>query len=467
MRCPKCNNDLRMDPRNPGKVLCDTCKKRFEEDKVVDFWSRQGGVPAMPDVEGFDDTMPYIPPAGQQAPQIEPYGYDPYAPQQPRQAQPYAQQPGYGYAQQPQQFQAQPMPQQMPPQPYGAPQKEPGKGLAIASLVVAFLSLPVCWVPIINFASIGLALIDAILGIVAVVKASKGTGGGKALGIIGIILALISLVVAIVMNVLVFSNPSTDSGNDNVNLISVTDNSNAGNANAASNANVNTEVNANANVPSNANEANANANANAPATTPDSNANAPQQPQQQPQQPQQQSQQPQTPAVSGDLGNSWTSYTASIDGYTVVLGQTTLKDFLANTQFEFDTASAVINPNEIGMIYVSSPNVSAASGMPYVMVENPTDAPINSGDGVITKFRFDFYKLDNHPSVVLGGNIRLGESTFDDVNAAYGTSYYDSSNLNGTGRKTVSYQENGQYGSGLQVVFNDGVIVSGIELAKP
>ncbi|MDN4480508.1 DUF4190 domain-containing protein [Demequina muriae] len=82
-----------------------------------------------------------------------------------------------------------------PPTHVPEPQK---KGFAITALVLGIVAILGSWIP---FLSIGSALIGAIglvFGIIAVVKAFKGTAGGKVMAIIGSVLSGLAIIFAIV-----------------------------------------------------------------------------------------------------------------------------------------------------------------------------------------------------------------------------------------------------------------------------
>lgn len=122
----------------------------------------------------------------------------------------YQGQPGYpGQFGQPGQF-AQPGQSGYPGQPgypgygsYTPPPPTPGKGLAIAALVLAILALLICWIPLVNFASFPLAAVAVGLGIPALVKGLKGRNIAKPLSIAALSIAALSMVAAIVVNTVV------------------------------------------------------------------------------------------------------------------------------------------------------------------------------------------------------------------------------------------------------------------------
>lgn len=149
--CPHCNQPLTPDANNPGKLLCYNCRKRFDEDKINQYWAAQ-----TPDPVAYSQTD-------------------------------YAQQ-GYG---------------QTPPAAYSnapqAPAKLP-KGMAVAALVLGILAILNCWLPLVNIVAIVMGIIGIILGIVALRKVSAGTGSGKGLSIGGIVCGAIGVVVSIIIS---------------------------------------------------------------------------------------------------------------------------------------------------------------------------------------------------------------------------------------------------------------------------
>lgn len=126
--------------------------------------------PAAPAAPSYGEQPP--PPAyGSPAP--PPYG-DPAAPPPPNPAAPY-QQPAYG----------------VPQYPVGQqPEAAPGKGMAIAALVIAFFGCTV----------IG-AIIAIPLAIVVLVRSRGGQNHGKGLAIAAIVVSLVSLAVTVVLGV--------------------------------------------------------------------------------------------------------------------------------------------------------------------------------------------------------------------------------------------------------------------------
>ncbi|TFV64548.1 DUF4190 domain-containing protein [Geodermatophilus sp. DF01-2] len=92
-------------------------------------------------------------------------------------------------------------PPQAPYQPYPpVPQYEQpkrGAGLAVASMVLGIIALLLSWVPIINNLAAVLAVVGLGLGIPALLRARRGTHGGKGLAITGLVTSVVALVLVI------------------------------------------------------------------------------------------------------------------------------------------------------------------------------------------------------------------------------------------------------------------------------
>jgi hypothetical protein len=87
--------------------------------------------------------------------------------------------------------------QQYPPlQPPVPPRK--GSGLAIASMVLGIIALLLSWVPIVNNLAAVLAVVGLGLGIPALLRARRGTAGGKGLAITGLVTSAVALVLVVV-----------------------------------------------------------------------------------------------------------------------------------------------------------------------------------------------------------------------------------------------------------------------------
>jgi len=133
----------------------------------------------------------YPPPQPQQPPQYPPPQAPPQYQQQPPQYPPQAPPPQYPsqqYPPQPPQYQ----------QPYAPPQEvwDPGKGMAIASLVLGLASFPLSWA----FVGIGTAIAGLILGILSM-KKSKAAGFPTGLAMAGTICSAIFLAFSIIITI--------------------------------------------------------------------------------------------------------------------------------------------------------------------------------------------------------------------------------------------------------------------------
>ncbi|MCC3297564.1 DUF4190 domain-containing protein [Arthrobacter caoxuetaonis] len=161
----------------------------------------QGGAPGYPGQQGGYPGYPSYPGQQSQQGQQSPYanqagapGYSGYPGQQGQPGQPgsypnpggapgYPGQPGYGS--------------------YGPPPATPGKGLAIAALVLAILAVLICWIPLLNFVSFPLAIVALGLAIPALIKGNKARNVAKPLSIAALTVAALSIVTAIVVNTVV------------------------------------------------------------------------------------------------------------------------------------------------------------------------------------------------------------------------------------------------------------------------
>ena len=73
-------------------------------------------------------------------------------------------------------------------------------GLAIASLVLGIVSL-IGFIPVISFVTCLTAITGLVLGIIALRKVAKGTGGGKGLAIGGVVVSAVALIISILMSI--------------------------------------------------------------------------------------------------------------------------------------------------------------------------------------------------------------------------------------------------------------------------
>lgn len=73
-------------------------------------------------------------------------------------------------------------------------------GLAIASLVLGIVSL-IGIIPVISFVACLTAITGLVLGIIALRKVAKGTGGGKGLAIGGVVVSAVALIISVLISV--------------------------------------------------------------------------------------------------------------------------------------------------------------------------------------------------------------------------------------------------------------------------
>lgn len=69
-----------------------------------------------------------------------------------------------------------------------------GRGLAIAALAVAIVSLALCWIPIVNNVVFFLGILGLVLAFIAHRRARKGKSEGKGLAFAAILISILSLV---------------------------------------------------------------------------------------------------------------------------------------------------------------------------------------------------------------------------------------------------------------------------------
>ncbi len=97
-----------------------------------------------------------------------------------------------------------PQPGGYPPPPGGYPAQpgeyrpRGGRGLAITALVLGLLALLSCWT---LFGGVVFGVLGLIFGLIAIVKARRGTAAGGGVAVTGTVLALLGLIGAIVIGV--------------------------------------------------------------------------------------------------------------------------------------------------------------------------------------------------------------------------------------------------------------------------
>ncbi|MGW0183203.1 DUF4190 domain-containing protein [Nocardia sp. NPDC003345] len=118
-----------------------------------------------------------------------------------------------------------------PPEPYPGQGPGPGpggqpqywqespkrKGMAIAALVLGILAVLTFWTIV---GGILFGLIAVILGVIAMVKSSRGTGGGGVMAVIGLILGILGIIGVIVVAVVGWGIWQDSGGQDFVDCVS-------------------------------------------------------------------------------------------------------------------------------------------------------------------------------------------------------------------------------------------------------
>lgn len=428
MKCPHCQGELAADPQDPQKLLCYNCRKRYDSDTVNQYWTAQQLQQPAANPQPATEPQPYQPAQA----------YQPYAaPEQAAQAQPYQPQAAYAPAAQPQYPGVQQYPAQYPAaqQPY---QQKPGKGLAIAALVLGILAAISSVVPIFNVVSIVMGLVAVILGIIAAVKAKKGTASGMGLGIAGAIFGLLAIIAAIVVNVLavglVDQVLEEETGANiqqlsNMNEEELNEWANKFANNLNENINVTFDNNGNVQITSNGGDSDYETFNNG------------------------------APAKGG-----WDAYACDINGFHVVLGQTTLRQLIDATPLTVDTATLnTLAPNNTDTTMLEAPAFDEAFIDVAVLnkgteLTEALDCPIVS----ISVTAYDPTAKGHYPDVVLPSNIKLGESTVADMTAAYGEDYSDRYHSSISDMQAYSYREPNNY-TGLSLTYSDGNVLTGIE----
>ena len=81
---------------------------------------------------------------------------------------------------------------------------QPGRGMAIAALVLGILAILSTWIPVVGLFLMVLSLAAIVVGIIALVQVSSGRARGRGMALTGLILGVLSVVTSILMHVLVF-----------------------------------------------------------------------------------------------------------------------------------------------------------------------------------------------------------------------------------------------------------------------
>lgn len=80
-----------------------------------------------------------------------------------------------------------------PSPPVAEPQK---RGFAVTALVLGIVAIMGSWIPFVSIGSALIGVVGLVFGIIAVVKAAKGTAGGKVMAIVGTTLSVLAVVFA-------------------------------------------------------------------------------------------------------------------------------------------------------------------------------------------------------------------------------------------------------------------------------
>ncbi|MRH86329.1 DUF4190 domain-containing protein [Nocardia sp. SYP-A9097] len=111
-----------------------------------------------------------------------------------------------------------PPPGGQPPQQYW--QESPkGKGLAVTALVLGIIAVVTFWTVILTVVGVFFGLLAAIFGLIAMMKARRGTSGGFGMAVAGLILGLLGLIGGIVVGILVWVVFKDNGGTDLVDCL--------------------------------------------------------------------------------------------------------------------------------------------------------------------------------------------------------------------------------------------------------
>ncbi|MFF2553600.1 DUF4190 domain-containing protein [Nocardia sp. NPDC058058] len=94
-----------------------------------------------------------------------------------------------------------------------------GKGLAITALVLGIIAVLTFWTVILTVVGVFFGLLAAIFGLIAMMKARKGTSGGFGMAVAGLILGVLSLIGGVVIGILVWVVFKDNGGTDLVDCL--------------------------------------------------------------------------------------------------------------------------------------------------------------------------------------------------------------------------------------------------------
>ncbi|SDQ22426.1 hypothetical protein [Actinopolyspora saharensis] len=81
----------------------------------------------------------------------------------------------------------------------GEPAAAPKNGMGVTALVLGIVGICLAWIPIIGFLGFILGALAIIFGIIAVVRAHKGTATNMIVSYVGLVIGVIAVIVSIVV----------------------------------------------------------------------------------------------------------------------------------------------------------------------------------------------------------------------------------------------------------------------------
>lgn len=79
-------------------------------------------------------------------------------------------------------------------------QEKQKNGIGITSLILAIVAIVSCWIPLLNVASIIIAIVSILLGIWSLLNVLRNKTKSLALPIFGIVLGVVSVIAAVYVN---------------------------------------------------------------------------------------------------------------------------------------------------------------------------------------------------------------------------------------------------------------------------
>lgn len=375
-KCPHCHGDLHPDPKNDGKLLCYTCKKRYDAGDIERLENQnqanngqmreQYAQRAACSSESIESNYPQnnvpsstqngnVPQskfAGQAA--VQPNQHDQYSNVAPGQQQ-------YQYS------------QQLP------------KGLAIASLVLAVLGILGTAIPIMNIGAIVLAIVAIILGFVGGGKAKRGEAGGKGLATAGIIVSFITIILAVIVNIAAITVVGAVSSNSNAESIAEMIQS----GNYSSGDIVNKLIDGENSKQSSGNDSDSDVVNGSPARS------------------------------KGNAGNGtfWNDGKITINGKDIAVGRTTVNDALATLNAELSSECSVKIDDVVSIDNAYSSLVIDSDGIPRTAEisfgVDPADKGKKFGECIIKSVWYSDYSDNPKDFVGIPSGIHVGSSEQD------------------------------------------------------